>query len=115
MNIKKNYFLLSTFLYLCVSPGLFAQQNEHPVWQAVQKQTATLGIDKGYRSFQLQKLKIKILNSSQTLSSLQKTDEDDNFDYTPAGMLNRRDRNNFFHFGDINLRIRKKGEALWST
>ncbi len=115
MNIKKNYCLLSTFLYLSVTPGLFAQQNEHPVWQAVQKQTATLGIDKGYRSFQLQKLKIKILNSSQTLSSLQKTDEDDNFDYTPAGMLNRRDRNNFFHFGDINLRIRKKGEAAWST
>lgn len=115
MNFKKNHYLLFTLLYLHAALTVFAQQDEHPVWQAVKTQAATLGIDKGDKSFQLEKLKIKVVNSSQTLAALQQIGGDDNFDYTPVEMLRKRDRNNFFHIGDINISLRKQGETTWST
>lgn len=115
MNLKKSCYLLFTLLYVHVTPEVHAQQNEHPVWQAVKKQPATLGIDKGQKSFDLNKLKIKVLNSSQTLSAFQKAVGDQNFDYTPVEMLSKRDRNNFFHIGDITMSLRSAGETSWTN
>ncbi|WP_400261963.1 DUF5695 domain-containing protein [Sphingobacterium sp. SG20118] len=114
MNLKKSCYLLFTLLYLQNSPLAFSQQDEHPVWQATKKQPATLGIAGGYKSFVLDKLKIKVLNSSQTLSAFQQSDGDSAFDYTPVEMLTKRDRNAFFHIGDINISLKRQGETQWS-
>lgn len=115
MNLKRIVQLFSIALYVGVSLPIIAQQrDEHPVWKAVKKQTPTLGIDQGERFFELNDLKIKLLNSSQTISSLQQVSGQHNFDYTAVELLEKRDRNNFFHIGDINLAIRQVEESSWT-
>lgn len=115
MNLKKSCYLLYTLFYLQYSIPAFSQQDEHPVWKATKSQPATLGIDQGAKSFDLDGLKIKVLRTSQTLSAFQQVNGDDAFDYTPVEMLHKRDRNNFFHLGDINISLKRQGETHWSS
>ncbi|MGA6119840.1 DUF5695 domain-containing protein [Sphingobacterium anhuiense] len=115
MNLKKSCYLLFTLFYLQYSIPAFSQQDEHPVWKATKSQPATLGIDQGAKSFGLDGLKIKVLRTSQTLSAFQQVNGDDAFDYTPVEMLHKRDRNNFFHLGDINISLKRQGETHWSS
>lgn len=112
MNLKKSCYLLLTLFY--IHPA-FSQQDEHPVWKATKSQPATLGIEQGAKSFALDQLKVKILNASQTLSAFQQVNGDVAFDYTPVELLAKRDRNNFFHIGDINIRLKRDGETKWSS
>jgi len=114
MNLKNNYYILITLLYILPTNSAFGQQEEHPVWKATKSQPATLGIDQGSKSFALAQLKIKVLNHSQTLSAFQQVHGDAAFDYTPVEMLAKRDRNNFFHIGDINVSLKRQGETHWS-
>lgn len=114
MNLKNNYYILITLLYILPTNSAFSQQEEHPVWKATKSQPATLGIDQGSKSFALAQLKIKVLNHSQTLSAFQQVHGDAAFDYTPVEMLAKRDRNNFFHIGDINVSLKRQGETHWS-
>ncbi|GAA4171682.1 DUF5695 domain-containing protein [Sphingobacterium ginsenosidimutans] len=114
MNLKNSYYILITLLYVQQTNPVFSQQDEHPVWKATKSQPATLGIDQGSKSFALDNLKIKVLNNSQTLSALQPLHGDAAFDYTPVEMLAKRDRNNFFHIGDINISLKRQGETHWS-
>ncbi|WP_166336830.1 DUF5695 domain-containing protein [Sphingobacterium chungjuense] len=110
--------IYSTTLLVLLQTAVFtlqAQQNEHPVWKAVREQPATLHVDRGEQKFSLPKLKGAILQSSQTISSLQQTDGDAAFDYTPIELLNKRDRNLFYHLGDINLRIKKASDTEWTN
>ncbi|KKX48265.1 DUF5695 domain-containing protein, partial [Sphingobacterium sp. IITKGP-BTPF85] len=115
MNLKKSCYLLFTIFYIQYSLPALSQQDEHPVWKATKSQPATLGIDQGAKSFNLNQLKIKVLNTSQTLSAFQQTNGDLAFDYTPIEMLHKRDRNNFFHIGDINISLKRQGETQWSS
>lgn len=114
MNLKNSYYILIALLCIQQTSPAFCQQDEHPVWKATKNQPATLGIDQGSKSFALDQLKIKVLNSSQTLSGLQQLNGDTAFDYTPVEMLAKRDRNNFFHIGDINLSLKRQGDTNWS-
>ncbi|WP_286862770.1 MULTISPECIES: DUF5695 domain-containing protein [Sphingobacterium] len=114
MNLKNSYYILITLFYVQQTNPVFSQQDEHPVWKATKSQPATLGIDQGSKSFALAKLKIKVLNNSQTLSAFQPLNGDAAFDYTPVEMLAKRDRNNFFHIGDINVGLKRQGETHWS-
>ncbi|MGE8241652.1 MAG: DUF5695 domain-containing protein, partial [Sphingobacterium sp.] len=115
MNLKNNYYILITLLYILPTNSAFSQQEEHPVWKATKSQPATLGIDQGSKSFALAQLKIKVLNHSQTLSAFQQVHGDAAFDYTPVEMLAKRDRNGFFHIGDINISLKRQGETHWSN
>lgn len=109
---KLSILLLCAAMHL--SQGSQAQQDQHPVWVATAKQPATLGLDQGQASFLLEKLKIGIVNHSQTLASLKEKNDDSNFDYTVVELLNKRDRNKFFHFGDINLHLRPSSSSEWT-
>jgi len=114
MNLTKSCYLLASLLYIQSLQPAFCQQDEHPVWKATKNQPATLGIDQGAKSFALSQLKVKILNASQTLSAFQQVQGDTAFDYTAVEMLAKRDRNNFFHIGDINISLKRQGETQWS-
>ncbi|MEI2274284.1 DUF5695 domain-containing protein [Sphingobacterium sp. ML3W] len=114
MNLTKSCYLLASLLYIQSLQPAFCQQDEHPVWKATKNQPATLGIDQGAKSFALSQLKVKILNASQTLSAFQQVQGDTAFDYTAVEMLAKRDRNNFFHIGDINISLKRQGETPWS-
>jgi len=114
MNLTKSCYLLASLLYIQSLHPAFCQQDEHPVWKATKNQPATLGIDQGAKSFVLSQLKVKILNTSQTLSAFQQVQGDTAFDYTAVEMLAKRDRNNFFHIGDINISLKRQGETQWS-
>ncbi|MFD2744639.1 MULTISPECIES: DUF5695 domain-containing protein [Sphingobacterium] len=110
--------IYSTTLLVLLQTAVFtlqAQQHEHPVWKAVREQPATLHVDGGEQKFALPKLKGAILQSSQTIASLQQTNGDAAFDYTPVELLHKRDRNLFYHLGDINLRIKKSTDTEWTS
>lgn len=108
-----------TFIF-CLTLSLnvfFAAQKgytQNPFWEEVKKQPATLGIDKGSKDFQLTQLNLSILNSSQTVASL-KMKTDSIFDYTPDELLEKRDRDKFFHLGDLNISIKPVGSSDWKN
>ncbi|WP_437921814.1 DUF5695 domain-containing protein [Sphingobacterium sp. LRF_L2] len=103
--------LVLLLLQASVTTAVYAQ---NPFWEQVQKQPATLGVEQGSSNFKLSQLNVGILKSSQTLSSLKLT-SDERFDYTPDELLTKRDRNKFYHLGDINLSIRPIGENSWTA
>jgi hypothetical protein len=107
---KTSIFCLALSLFAFVAPQMGFTQN--PFWEEVKKQPATLGIDKGSKDFQLTNFNLSILNASQTASSL-KLKTDNAFDYTPDELLSKRDRDNFFHLGDVNITLKKEGAADW--
>lgn len=74
---------------------------------------STLNIEKGVSSFSTPTLKLELLNSSQTVASLKANDES-TLDYTPGDRLKERDKNNFYHLGDINLGLRVAGDTGWT-
>lgn len=111
--MKKTFiFCLTLSLYVFLAPQKGYTQN--PFWEEVKKQPATLGIDKGSKDFQLTNFNLSILNSSQTVSSL-KLKTDSKFDYTPDELLEKRDRDKFFHLGDLNISIKPVGSSDWKN
>src|SRR5436305_1239309 len=101
MNLKKCYWILFALVCTQLPSSVYSQQDEHPVWKAVKAQQATLGVEEGAKSFTLKNLNVAILNASQTLSSFRPNGSEKDFDYTPVELLRKRDRNQFFHIGDI--------------
>ncbi|UIR54646.1 DUF5695 domain-containing protein [Sphingobacterium sp. SRCM116780] len=104
------------FLGACLSviisiPNTYAQQS---FWDEIKQQPATLNIQEGTHEFHLTNLNLQILKSSQTVAGL-KLSQDKEFDYTADELLNKRDKNRFFHLGDINLSIRKATESTWTA
>lgn len=115
MNLKKSYLLLCALTCMQLTNTVYSQQDENPVWKAVKEQKPTLGIEDGAQSFELKDLKLAILHASQTLSSFQPKGGENGFDYTPVELLNKRDRNKFFHIGDINISLRRQGDSQWTA
>ena len=107
---RKSILYLTLSLFAFGAPLKSFSQN--PFWEQVKKQPATLGIDKGSIEFQLKNFNLSILNASQTAASL-KLKSDNAFDYTPDELLNKRDRDKFFHLGDINITLKKEGTTDW--
>lgn len=57
---------------------------------------------------------LKLVKASQTLAALEPK-SDTNFDFTPADQLERRAANDYFHFGDLTLRLRKNSSGDWQS
>jgi len=73
---------------------------------------STLGLDKGTTAHQTALFRLELLKSSQTVASL-RTNDADAFDYTPGDGLKNRDRDGFYHLGDISLGIRTGESGQW--
>jgi hypothetical protein len=74
---------------------------------------STLNIEKGQAVFKTALFQLEILNSSQTISAL-RTNDNEHFDYTPGDHLKDRDKNSFYHLGDITLGIRSGDSKDWN-
>ncbi len=74
----------------------------------------TIGLEGGVKEFKTSDFHLGILNSSQTVSFF-KPVADPLFDFTPGEWLPERNKTGYYHLGDINLRIRTKGEDGWSN
>jgi hypothetical protein len=72
-----------------------------------------LGIEKGTVAFTTSLFKLELLNSSQTVSALRANDRE-LFDYSPGDRLKERDKNGFYHLGDITLGIRSGETTDWT-
>lgn len=73
----------------------------------------TLGIEKGTADFTTALFKLELLNSSQTVAALRANDSE-LFDYSPGDRLTGRDKNGFYHLGDITIGIRSGETKDWS-
>lgn len=110
----KTNILAIIHLILLILGWQTTSKAQNPFWEEVKKQPASLGIDKGSQIFQLKNFNLSILNAAQTISSL-KLKSDNQFDYTPDELLNKRDRDKFFHLGDLNLTIRAVQTLEWKS
>jgi len=72
----------------------------------------TLGLDQGLLSFETASFDLTLVNASQTVAGLRPKGAD-GFDFTPSDWLERRNRNGFFHLGDLTLRLRAAGSDEW--
>jgi len=74
---------------------------------------STLGLDMGFNEYQTALFQLDLLNSSQTVSAL-RTNDTSPFDFTPGNRLKERDKNGFYHLGDITLGIRTGSNTEWN-
>jgi hypothetical protein len=72
----------------------------------------TLGLDQGFLDFETRSFDLRLVRASQTVAALQPKGAD-GFDFTPNDWLERRDRNGFFHLGDLTLRLRTGASGTW--
>ncbi len=100
-------FLLA--LVLLGSRGVSMAQSP---WEKIGKLPSTLGLEKGTQTHNTGDFRLMLANSSQTATGLAPKN-DTIFDYTPDERLKLRDKDGFYHLGDINIRYKKVGEADW--
>lgn len=81
-------------------------------WQRIAEQPEVLGLDEGFEEFSTSGLDISLVKASQTVAEF-KPKSLDGFDYTPREFLENRNRNNLYHLGDINLRLRVGEDREW--
>jgi len=74
----------------------------------------TLGLEQGISAFDTPFFELDLVNASQTAAGL-KPKGADGFDFTPSDWLERRNRNRFFHLGDLTLRLRPAGSDTWQS
>lgn len=96
---------------LCVQPAAIAQNGDDQ-----EEITPTLGLDEGYLDFETSEFQLRLVKSSQTIAALEPKGADPKgFDFTPSDRLKQRNGDGFYHLGDLNLRLRKKGEQQWES
>jgi hypothetical protein len=110
MSLKFNYLNICVFfLFMATSSSLTAQSP----WIALSKQPSTLHLEEGIHTFKAGPLRLKLVNSSQTMAGLSPQTLID-FDFTPSDSLKVRSSNGLYHLGDINLAVRSAGELDWT-
>ncbi|KAJ4342327.1 hypothetical protein N0V95_006977 [Ascochyta clinopodiicola] len=72
-----------------------------------------LGLSNGYTAFDVGSLKGEIVKSSQTLASLNSTENE--FDFLPSDRLAQLAFNGVHHLGDITLRYRSSSGGAWTS
>ena len=82
--------------------------------QPASNSPSTLGIEQGVVSFHTGSFDLELLKSSQTVSSLRTTDTE-KFDFTPHDRLNKRDKDGYYHLGDLNFRLRTGTDGQWES
>lgn len=75
--------------------------------------TPTLGLDQGTLQFETPKFDVELVRASQTVAALRPKGTAD-FDFTPHDWLNRRNGDEFFHLGDLTLRLRTGATGEWT-
>lgn len=106
MAMKITIRIIAIAILLLTYSNLNAQRNQRDLGPS------TLGVDQGTVDFETAEFEIKLLNSSQTVASLKAIGQPE-LDYTPGDWLEQRDKNKFYHLGDINLGYRVAGEEEW--
>ncbi len=105
--LKLRKFSVLVF-FLIISASIACSQQP-----SADNRPATLGINQGVVSFNTLNFDLELLKSSQTVSSLRTTDTE-KFDFTPHWLLQKRDKDGYYHLGDINFRIRT-GSGAWES
>ena len=108
-RINQTTSVLFISLAICSSTGLEAQQrgNRRDLG------APTLGIEKGTTEFKTPLFQLGLLSSTQTVASL-KTNDASPFDFTPGDRLKERDKNGFYHLGDITMGLRSVNDTGWT-
>jgi hypothetical protein len=79
-------------------------------------------LDQGLESYQTPELALRLVRSSGTVAGLEAKDSETSgpaarhggsFDFTPAELLAARSADGYYHLGDLDLRLREKGESAW--
>ena len=104
-------WLMVLFLVLTVPINVAAQGAQRRA-RSEADTVPTLGIEQGFSSFDTPYFDLTLVNASQTVAAL-KPKRADGFDFTPNDRLERRNRNGFFHLGDLTLRMRAGGSREW--
>ncbi len=105
-NARK-FFLLVSFLIISTN-CIFSQQ------RVTDNRPATLEIEQGVESFGTPNFTLELLKSSQTVSSLRTTDSE-KFEFTPHDLLSKRNKNGYYHLGDLNFRIKTGANGQWES
>src|ERR1700761_39559 len=74
-------------------------------WKNLEKRPSTLGLEKGYLSFNVSGVRLKLVKASQTVAALSPA-ADTAFDFTPGERLRLRSSDGMYHLGDLDLRLR---------
>ena len=72
----------------------------------------TLGLDQGVHELQAGPLRLALVRASQTVAALQ-PEGHGGFDFTPSDWLERREGDEYFHLGDLTLRLRREASDAW--
>jgi hypothetical protein len=73
-----------------------------------------LGLKAGVSSFDTPSFELTLVDASQTVAGL-KPKGQDGFDFTPSDWLERRNRDRFFHLGDLTLQLRTPDSDGWTA
>ncbi|WP_318350186.1 DUF5695 domain-containing protein [Aquipluma nitroreducens] len=107
LQIATKFFLVVSFLIISTN-CIFSQP------RVTDNRPATLGIEQGVESFGTPNFTLELLKSSQTVSSLQTTDAE-KFEFTPHDLLSKRNKNGYYHLGDLNFRIKTGANGQWES
>lgn len=100
------------FPLLLISTGNKA--NAQNPWEKLAKKQSTLGLEKGFSTYDAGPFNLKLVKSSQTVASLQpKTVKD--FDFVPGDSLKLRSADGLYHLGDLTLRLRSGAAKEWKS
>ena len=106
-SIVRKFFILVSFLIMATAIA-FSQQS------TADNRPATLGVEHGVVSFSTPNFNLELLKSSQTVSSLRTTNTE-KFDFTPHQLLAKRDKDGYYHLGDLNFRIKTGNNGQWES
>ena len=74
--------------------------------------TPTLGLERGVQDHQAGPLRLALVRASQTIAAL-RPEGRGGYDFTPSDWLERRAGDDYFHLGDLTLRLRRDGSRDW--
>lgn len=98
--------ILLLLLFLGSTSMTWAQQS------AEQESQPALRLDLGFTSLETPDFNLKLVTASQTVAALQPKGEN-GFDFTPGKSIENRSENDFYHLGDLTLRVRSEGSLEW--
>ena len=103
--MRRNFTKLLILALVFCSYALSQKPTETPSGHS------TLGIEHGTIDLDTPNFKLKLVKASQTLAALEPKDAA-GFDFTPSDRMAVRDRDGFYHLGDINFSL-KMGDGTW--
>jgi hypothetical protein len=110
----KNYVYFSTSRFYAVLLFLGLYLVSYSQSQLTDNRPSTLGINQGVLEFNTSTLHLELLKSSQTVSVMRTTDNE-KFDFTPHDILGKRDKDGYYHLGDLNFRLKTGNSNTWES